>query len=103
MKAGSIAKSWDSETLKSVREILEAASIRHLDVIIELFFPARICRCCGSESLVFVRPQGLCKTCWRRFNLPFTLSGARDVLTLPGSNLSREVLSASCHIDASVE
>jgi hypothetical protein len=40
MKADSIAEGWDSETLKSVREILEAASIRHLDVIIELFFPA---------------------------------------------------------------
>jgi hypothetical protein len=38
MKADSIAESWDSETLKSVRGILEAANIRHLDVIIELFF-----------------------------------------------------------------
>jgi hypothetical protein len=103
MKAGSIAKSWDSETLKSVREILEAASIRHLDVIIELFFPARICRCCGSESLVFVRPQGLCKTCWRRFSLPFTMSGARDVLTLPGTKLPVGVLPTTCLIDAPVE
>jgi hypothetical protein len=103
MKADSIAESWDSETLKSVREILEAANIRHLAVIIELFFPARVCRCCGSESLVFVRPEGLCKTCWRRFCLPFTLSGARDVLALPGTNLPVKVFPASRHIDASVE
>ena len=103
MKADSIAESWDSETLRSVRGILEAANIRHLDVIIELFFPARVCPCCRSESLVFVRPQGLCNTCWRRFSLPFTLSGARDALALPDSNLPVKVLSAPCQIDASVE
>jgi hypothetical protein len=103
MKADSIAESWDSETLKSVRGILEAANIRHLDVIIELFFPARVCPCCNSDSSVFVRPQGMCNSCWRRFSLPFTLSAARDVLALPGAKLPVGVLPTTCLIDAPVE
>jgi hypothetical protein len=47
MKADSIAEGWDSETLKSVREILEAASIRHLDVISCFFQPG----CAGVAVL----------------------------------------------------
>jgi hypothetical protein len=78
------AESWNSETLKSVTAILEAANIRELEVTIELFFPAKVCPCCNSGSFVFVRPQGLCVTCWRRFSLPLTISEARDVLKSPG-------------------
>jgi hypothetical protein len=77
-------ENWNSEALKSVTAILEAANIQELKATIELFFPARACPCCNSGSFVFVRPQGLCVTCWRRFSLPFKASGPKAVLKLLG-------------------
>jgi len=79
MKIDSATDGWEPETMELVKTLLEAASIRRLDVTIELYSPARVCPCCHSELFVFVLPQGLCATCWRRFCLPFTLSGVRDL------------------------
>jgi hypothetical protein len=79
MKFDSAKDGWEPETMELVKKILDSAHVQQIDVIIELFSPARKCRCCNSESIVFVRPQGLCATCWRRFCLPFTLSGVRDL------------------------